>query len=186
MNYKASTIPQLIEKCQAHDALAWSEFVRRFSPLINYSIRKAFTKYYLGRPAGGEEINDVRQDILLSLWGKDKLSEVKNSNTIDYWLVTISKNAAFNYLRTKRKEVLVSDEEFFEKQPATSGEASGEAEAAHKTLERLYGRISPKEKIVFALYFERGLTLKDVAGIIRAPLGSISSMVTRIRKKLDN
>lgn len=186
MNYKASSIPQLIEKCQGRDALAWAEFVRRFSPLINYSIRKAFTKYHLGRSAGGEEINDVRQDIMLSLWGKNKLSEVKNSDAIDYWLVTISKNATFNYLRARKKEVLVSDEEFFEKQPAASFEAGDEAEAAHKTLERFYGRISPKEKIVFALYFERKLALKDIARIIRAPLGSVSSIVTRMRKKLTN
>ena len=179
MEYKNLKNSSLIDKCVDKDPLAWAEFVRRFSPLIAFSIKKVLSQYATGPSAVKEEVKDIRQNIMLALWGKNKLEEVKNRENVNYWLAIISRNAAINYLKTKGKEVLITDELYFEKLPAKAGKS----QIDDRGIKEIYRTLSPKEKLTFRLYFEKELGLKDISKIIRAPIGTVSSIVTRMRKK---
>lgn len=185
MEYKNLPIPVLIDKCTAKDPLAWAEFVRRFSPLITFATRKALLKYSIGHHAPENEIKDIGQNILVSLWGKNKLSEVTHRGNIDYWLAVTARNAAINYLKAGQKEVLISDGSFFEKLPAKEiGQQAGEIENMGKKIKEFYRLLTPREKLIFKLYFKKELNLKDVSKIMGIPLGTVSSAVTRMRKKI--
>jgi len=181
MDYKKLLLPVLIDKCVYKDALAWAEFVRRFSPLISFSIKKALSKYFSYPSQLREDLKDIQQNIMVSLWHKNRLSEVKNKENINYWLTIIARNTTINHLKARQKEVLMSDESYFEK---IAKEEMHETEDADKKIKGIYYSLSSKEKILFKLYFKKALSLKDISKIMNMPLGTVSSMITRIRKNL--
>ena len=185
MEYKDLTLRSLIGKCVGKDALAWAEFVRRFFSLISFSVKRALFKYSSGTNALEEEIKDISQEILATLWGKNELAKVQNKENINFWLVIIARNSVINHLKSRRKEVLVADDAYFEKLPAKySGPESCEAENAgfREKIDELYGALNAREKIIFKLYFKKKLRLKDISRIMNIPLGTVSSIITRMRK----
>jgi RNA polymerase sigma factor (sigma-70 family) len=183
MEYKKLPNELLIDKCVSKDGLAWAEFVRRTSPLITFAIKKALFKYSEGRHALQNEINDIRQGLFLSLWGKNKLSEIKNRGAIDYWLVTVARNFVINSLKRNHKEVLIYDQSFFEKLPAEEAGRKDETENSGKKIKAFYNLLKPREKLIFRLYFKKGLKLKDISKIMGIPIGTLSSAITRMRRK---
>ena len=185
MKYKDFATSSLIEKCIEQDGLAWAEFIKRFSPLISFSIKKALSKYSVDFRRAHEDMKDIHQNIMTTLWGKNKLAEVINRDNINYWLVVTARNATINHLKAFQKEVLVTDELFFEKlQAPGSAQRIDRALDARKEIERFCNRLSSKEKIIFDLFFKKGLGLEDIAKIIRSPVGTVSSAVTRMRAKI--
>lgn len=185
MEYKNLPISVLIDKCTAKDPLAWAEFVKRKLPLITFAARKALLRYSAGGQVPENEIKDIGQNILVSLWRKNKLNEIKNKECIDYWLAVIARNAVINHLKARQKEVLMSDGSFFEKLPAKEiARKAGETENMGKKIKEFYRLLMPREKLIFKLYFKKELNLRDVSKIIGIPLGTVSSAITRMRKKI--
>lgn len=184
MEYKNLKTSSLIDKCISQNPLAWAEFVNRFSPLIRLSIKKALSRYSPGTDKT-EEIKDIQQNILISLWNKNRLEEVKNRGNISYWLAIVSRNATINHLKVKRKEVLISNELFFEKLPSENIEKQiGKIEYLDRKVREIYNLLKPKEQIIFKLYFKKELGLEDISKIMKIPLGTVSSTVTRMRQKI--
>ena len=184
MQYKNLGTAQLIDKCATQDALAWAEFVSRFSPLIMFSIKKALSRYCPGANKA-EEIKDIRQNVLISLWGNNKLYEIKNRENIDYWLAVTARNATVNHLKKRQKEVLISDESYFERLPAENATKGGdEIEEINKKIKKYYDLLTPREKIIFKLYFKKELSLKDISKMLGVPLGTVSSAIARMRQKM--
>jgi RNA polymerase sigma factor (sigma-70 family) len=161
--------------------VAWAEFVRRFSPLIDFAIKKALS-LYAGNP-GEEDAKDVRQNLMISLWSRNKLEEIKNRENINYWLAVTARNASLNYLRTKNKDLLIGEESYFEQFSAKDIPATGN-ENHEKKVEAIYNLLKPREKLVFTLYFRKKFNLNDISKILNIPSGSASSIITRMKKKI--
>ena len=124
---------------------------------------------------------------MASLWSKNRLDEVRERDNIDYWLAITARNATINHLKANRKYALVSDQSYFEKLPQKESiaEIKGtEAENPEERLKEIYKLLTAREKIIFKLYFKKELTLKDISKIVGAPLGTISSAITRMRHKI--
>ena len=185
MNYKDLQTASLVTKCAERDAIAWAEFVKRFMPLINFSIRHAMRKYFRGINAQ-EEVKDIAQDIMFSLWTKNRLSEVRNKENIDCWLAIIARNATISRLRAGKKEVLIGEERYFEKfasAPAREKRLT-DMEEPRKKIRSILATLSPSEKVMFNLCFRKNLKFKDISGIMRLPIGTVSSAITRMREKI--
>jgi RNA polymerase sigma factor (sigma-70 family) len=175
------------------DPAAWAEFMKRYLPLINFSIKKTLRNYSSDVNAE-EDIKDIGQDIVALLLGENKLIEIKNRGNINYWLAIIARNTAINHLKTKHKEILVGEESYFEKftplgkfsGAGFTGKTAAEKDSDNyaEKIEAIYNLLSQREKIIFNLYFGKGLALKDVSKITGAPIGTVSSAVTRMRQKL--
>jgi RNA polymerase sigma-70 factor (ECF subfamily) len=184
MDYKNLATPRLIEKCVDRDPLAWAEFVARFSELIEFAVKKT-----LGRPLGEacEDAKDIRQDILTSVWGKNRLAEVRNRQRINYWLVIVARNTTVNYLRANNKYALSADMSYFE---GISEEAPGsyDAEASPDPADKIReicGALDPREKLIFKLHFKKGLSVRELAGMLKVPAGTAAAAIARMRKKIQ-
>jgi len=183
MEYKRLSTSPLIDKCLERDPLAWAEFVGRFSKIMEFSIRKVLKEY--SSPASYENAKDILQDLLMSFWNGDKLSGIQKRENINYWLVVTARNATLNYLRSRRKETLVSDELYFDKLPAKNDSCNIEKlKNMDKEIDKFFSSLSVRETLVFKLYFEKKLILKDISKIMGVPIGTVSSVVTRMRKKI--
>lgn len=183
MEYKKLATTLLINKCLERDPLAWAEFVGRFSRLMAFSIKRTLKE--CSSYAVDENAKDILQNLLMSFWNDGKLSSIKNRENINYWLIITSRNAAVNSLRKTRKEVISSDESCFNKLPAENNFYNiNKRKDMDKKIEKIYSSLSSKEKLIFKLHFEKELILKDISKIMNMPIGTVSSMITRTRKKI--
>jgi RNA polymerase sigma factor (sigma-70 family) len=188
MEYKTLTTASLVERCVKKDPLAWAEFVTRYTGLITLSVKKALSTYTFRGGAAEEDVKDIRQNVLSSLWAGNKLAEIRKRDNINYWLAITSRNAAINFGKSRRKEVLVADESSFEKIPSP-GDAGGDlAEPGihpeSEALRKCYRLLSSREKVMFQLFFKKDVKLKDIAAMMHLPVGTVTAAITRIRRKI--
>lgn len=182
MDYKKLPPSNIVEKCIEKDPIAWAEFVRRSSGLMMFSIKKVLREY---SPMGlDEEAKDILQNILMSIWTNNKLAGIKVKDTIDYWLAITARNATINHIKIKKKEVLIKDTSYFENIPFNIEENRDFDKDAIQKIKNIYSSLSGRDKLLFNLYFYKEMSLKDIAKIINAPIGTVSSVITRIRKKI--
>ncbi|MFH1593679.1 MAG: sigma-70 family RNA polymerase sigma factor [Candidatus Omnitrophota bacterium] len=187
MKYASLVTSLLIGKCAQKDPLAWAEFVKRFTPLVTISIKRALFKYSADTGVSSRETDDIRQDLFMSLWNKDKLSQIINRDNIDYWIAIIARNAAISHLRKIGKDTLMSDGSFFDQFSCKESEKrldNNDEKNCDKTMEEIYTKLTDKEKIVFKLTFVNKMSLKDIAKMLSIPIGTVSSSVTRMRQKI--
>ncbi len=183
MEYKALTAPYLVEKCINKDPLAWAEFVSRFERLIFFSIKKSMSRYFGTDNPNLKDMNDIKQNILTEIWSKSMLLQIKNRKNIAYWISVVSRNITINFLKSNKKEMLVDNMSFFDEIPAEY-DARDNEQNNYSAMEDAFGSLNDREKIVFRLYFSQGLKLKEIALFLRIPLGTVSSYISRIRKKI--
>ena len=179
VNYKNLETPLLINKCSEKDPVAWSEFVRRYSGLILFSIKKVLkTQTHLSTD---EDAKDLLQNILTNLWTKDKLTLVKNRKSINYWLSVIGRNTALDYLRKKKPDTLLEDKTYFDN---VSKETATFDDEILKKVKSIYELLTPREALIVKLYFEKDIKSKDIAKILNLSIGNITATITRIKQKL--
>jgi len=186
MKYGRLSTAELIDKCISRDAVAWAEFVARYSGLIVFAIKKALAQYSMRPHTREEDIKDIKQEIVAGLWIDNKLEEIRETDSIDYWLTIMARNASLNHVRSKKNEILIGEESYFDslkKEDKAQGHAAPE-EDLKAEIKDLYRGLSPREKLLFKLYFKKSLPLKHIAKIIRVPVGTVSSIIARMRKKM--
>lgn len=185
MKYKNLTTEILIEKCTDKDPFAWTEFVNRFSGLIEFAIKKILNRY--PHDNSTEDVKDILQNLLISLWKNQRIAEIKQRHNINYWLAITARNAAINYIRTKKKEILIEDKSYFEKLPAKEADYAAiweKRENAEKKIKSMYNFLAPREKLIFKLYFRQNIKMKDIAKMLNISIGNVTAAVTRIRQKI--
>jgi len=184
MNYKDIPVIELVNKCADKDPVAWSEFILRFSPFISYAIKRALLNYSQNKKGSTNDVNEVKQNIMFDLWSKNRFENIRNRTDIRFWLSVIARNAAINYLKSEERYVLISNNDFFEK---NFRDKFSKAENTYASLERiknLCSLLSARDKIIFDFYFKNNMKLKDISNIMKLPLGTTSSIVARIRERL--
>lgn len=174
----------LILRCIERDPLAWAEFVRRFSPIITFSVKRALIIYTGAFSAS--EIEDIKQGILVLLWEKNKLMDIIKRSRIEYWLSIISMNMSINHLRAKKREVPAGDMSFFENTPCANRAHPLDSILIREEIERFLTRLNSREKIIFRLRFEKERKDAEIAGILNTSRNSVTKTISRIRKKLKN
>jgi len=186
MKYGRLRTTELINKCISRDAVAWAEFVARYSGLIVFAIKKALAQYSLRPHTREEDIKDIKQEIVAGLWIDNKLEEIRERDSIDYWLTIMARNASLNHMRSKKNEILIGEESYFDslkREDKTQGHAAPE-EDLKAEIKDLYKGLSSREKLLFKLYFKKNLSQNHIAAIMRISVGTVSSIISRMRKKM--
>jgi len=186
----------LVERCIQKDPVAWAEFVHRYSRLIVIAIENRLRRYRVFYSSA--DVDDIKQNVLASLWKGEKLRSVRQKEKISFWLAIVSGNAAMDFARarSKTREELVpggpeTDQhtevlEIFNRIPAqakNSSEALSEREQKMMLGEAL-GSLDPKERMIMKLYLVHEKDYSDIARILAIPRGTVSSSIRRSKEKL--
>jgi RNA polymerase sigma-70 factor (ECF subfamily) len=175
---------KLVEACIAKDYTAWTILVKKYSSLISLSIANRLKKY--GFSPTCEDTDDIRQNILTSIWEEEKLKDVRNRSNIAYWLSILSGNAAMAHMRRKSlggnpKFVPMPDCEEVE---AVNCETTASDKELSESIERSVGSLPPAEQLVAKLHILHGMGYRDIADMIKMPTGTVSSYIKRAKEKL--
>lgn len=185
---------ELITRCIQKDPIAWNEFVRRYSGLVYWAVENRLKKWdYLYKP---EEVEEIHQNVFLSLWQKNKLEQLKDHDRISAWLIIVSGNEAVNYFRIQRfqlppgaisiyEELIIKDKAvtLADMLPFSQKNALLEEERENIISAEIEA-LAPKEKIILKLHMLYGKKYREIAKMLNTPLGTVCTMLKNIKIRL--
>jgi len=110
--YASSDTQCLVGLCIQGDPLAWAEFIRRYSPAVERAFVKRLAKHR--RELSGHELEDLKQSFFVSLWQSKKLETVRETLSMNYWVVMVAANHATSFLRRSGSDALCHSRSMFE------------------------------------------------------------------------
>lgn len=184
---------EIVEGCVKKDLKAWASLIEKYSNLISASIENRLKKYGYSLPC--QDIEDIRQNVLASIWKDNKLESVRNRRNISYWLAIVSGNMAMLYVRsTLRKEPVkpvsifdkIDETELLELIPSTELNPSDELakNEISKKIAKEIDSLPPKEKFIIKLHLLYDKKYDEISGILNLPEGTVSSYIKRAKEKL--
>lgn len=109
-----------------------------------------------------DDINDILQEVFVKLWENRK--NIKNVETFNAWIFTITKNTVVSYFREKIK--LTEFESRVREMATNEGyltDTSAEYEDIKEKVGQLIEQLPEKRKHIFKLSREQGLSNKEIA-----------------------
>jgi RNA polymerase sigma-70 factor (ECF subfamily) len=189
---------ELIARCVNKEPLAWAQFIRRYSPLVHWAIRDRLKKW--GYPYHPQDVEEIHQDIFLSLWEKEKLTQLRDRSRVAPWLVVMAGNEAIDHFRRKKSLPPDNAVSIFEEIPqmdnatmladilASPAVNQAEQDQEYENMEKLLGReidrLAPREKIIIKLNVLHNKKYREIAEIMHMPLGSVASSIKNIKYRL--
>jgi RNA polymerase sigma-70 factor, ECF subfamily len=176
-----------------HEAHFNENFVKIYSKLIYTAIYRRLKG--CGIILGHEEILDIQQEVLISIWEGKKLDTIRDPESIPYWVAIVSGNAAMQYMR-KLHRIEPDSPRLLSGNMAESGlidiiPSFGPSPSEELDRYELSVRIddaieslSVKEKLIIKLNLLHGKKYEEIAGILGLPAGTVSNCIKRAKERL--
>ena len=178
-----TTDQSVVEQVIKGDVDAFSVLVGRYQDRIFSVVRN-----YVSNP---DDAIDITQDAFVKAYSK--LRSFDASSAFYTWLYRIAINTAIDYLRKRkvRPTDSLDDERFTEvgfEPPSTDARTDPERVAVRHeqavALRNAIDRLSHKLRGVLVLHDVEGLSQEEVAEILKIPVGTVKSRVSRARAEL--
>jgi RNA polymerase sigma factor (sigma-70 family) len=184
---------RILQECIAGDREAQDAFVRRFSNLIYHAVQGALRARNL--PCRKPDLEDLHNAVFVRLFEKRcrKLSQYqgKNGCTVSSWIRLIAVRTVLDTLRSARKDVLTRKEKIVALDSVVNvlSELPGQgvflenaerSELVRKGLRTL----PPRDRLFLKLHCEEGLSLREVARILKISESNAYSIKHRAIKRL--
>lgn len=178
-----ATDREIVERVVKGDVDAFGVLVDRYQDRIYSAVHN-----YVSNP---EDALDITQDSLVKAYAK--LRSFDASSAFYTWLYRIAVNTAIDFLRRRKSRPADSldDERFTEigfepvsKDPGIDPEKVAVAHEQAATLRTAIGRLSHKLRGVLVLHDVEGLSQEEVADVLKIPVGTVKSRVSRARAEL--
>jgi RNA polymerase sigma factor (sigma-70 family) len=171
----------LASACAAGEEAAWQELAASHLAFV-----RAFARRFL--PA--QEAADLADQVMADLWQRGKLGRYGGRSTLRTWLGAVVAHAAFNAMKGSPRTVPLSGEEFdgwhreaaATRQPDASGEDAGRR--LRQFAAQAIAALRPADKLLLQLYYEEGLTLDEMAVVLRSSKAALSRRLKHTRETL--
>jgi len=168
----------LLERCRAGDELAWEALVRQFQARV-FGI--AF--HYTGN---AEDARDLAQEIFIRIYSH--LDLCADERMFVPWMIRISRNACIDHLRRKKARpapVDIAVEEMVHLQAAgPNPEEHWMADSRKRVIHLAFRRLTALNREIILLREILGLSLDEIASVLKIPLGTVKSRSNRARIEL--
>jgi RNA polymerase sigma-70 factor (ECF subfamily) len=165
--------------------------VKRYSALISIAARNRLERY--GFRPSSQEAEEIRQEVLLSIWKGEKLKTVINRRNILYWLAILSGNAAISYMRRARpREIMssaygeIAEKNLAELAPSSRHNPLDELMRAEldRKIRSAIEALPAKERLIIKLNFFYNKGYAEISKMLNIPIGTVSSYLKRSKEKL--
>jgi RNA polymerase sigma-70 factor (ECF subfamily) len=145
------------------------------------------TAYRYSRSA--EDAEDIMQETFIKAFSRIRTFDFRASSGFSAWIVSICINAAIDHLRRRerreeKKRISLSDLP----QEIPAGNPSPEdVEIRRQALERIRESLrilSPRQRVVFDLRYDRHMDIKDIAGRLGCSESNVKTQLGRSLEKL--
>lgn len=163
----------LLEKNQK----AWTELVTRYYGKVAATVYRI-----IGKSAESE---DVVQEVFTEI--AKAIKSYRRDSLFSTFLYRIAVNTAYKYIQKNldRNETTEEPEFFLQIGDSSSGsESSLIKQERAQMLNSAMKRISPEKRLVLTLYEVEGVSLKEIADILKQPLQTVWSRINQAKKEL--
>jgi RNA polymerase sigma-70 factor (ECF subfamily) len=174
---------EIVAQVVKGDVEAFGILVERYQDRIYSAVHN-----YVSNP---DDAVDITQDSLVKAYAK--LRSFDASSAFYTWLYRIAINTAIDFLRRRKSRPVDSldDEKFTEigfeppsKDPSVDPERVATAHEQAAALRTAIGKLSNKLRSVLVLHDVEGLSQEEVAEVLKVPIGTVKSRVSRARGEL--
>ena len=174
--------PETIRRAQAGDAEAFNEIVHAYKKRILGTIYRLI--------GYGDDIEDVGQDVFVRLYFS--LDQLRTAEVFEPWLYRLTVNAAYDYLRKKRRNPSVrmadlSEEQLSAADAAASGKQLSDDRQKGDIVELtsiLLDQVSEEDRVLLTLKEVEGLSLKELEKIYEVNENALKVRLFRARKRV--
>src|SRR5947207_13044573 len=172
----------LIKRAQQGDSAAFNEVVLAYRKRILGTIARL-----IGRP---DDVEDVGQEVFLRLYFS--LDQLRSAEVFEPWLYRLTSNAAYDYLRKKRRRMEARMADLSEQQmmiaDAVAGEKVDRDDTARKRIreevDSLLGSVSEEDRVLLTLKEVEGLSLKELGKIYHVKENALKVRLFRARQRV--
>lgn len=172
----------LIKRAQSGDAGAFNEIIRAYRKRILGTIFRLISR--------AEDVEDVGQDVFVRLYFS--LDQLRAPEVFEPWLYRLTVNAAYDYLRKRRRGGDVRMADLSEEQLSMADAAAGSKESAkhenqqqlRETLDILMGQVSEDDRLLLGLKELQGLSLKELREVYGVSENVLKVRLFRARKRV--
>ena len=190
---------ELIKNCIKKDKRAWDIFVERYSKVVFWAIRDRLKRFGYNFDEG--DIEDIHQDVFISLWSDNKLAQVKDRSRVAGWLAMVAGNAAIDYFKKMKRQSPPNSLSLYEEiyksgdggdktlEDVLPSQDAGPGKRAHlndifELVNSEIDSLKPKEKIVVRLNLLHGMRHRDIAEALKMPVNTVSTTIARAKEDL--
>ena len=179
--WRTATDERLMEAVATGNERAFAELYRRYA--------RRLQGFFSVRTDDGAAAADFMQELFMRLW--TARASYRTGRPVAPWLFTLAYNLLRNDLRHRAVEAAWAEEAQHEAEPAEETAPVGLDDAElDRAVARAVAGLPEAERTLFALRYEEGFALADVARIMGLPLGTVKSRLHRLtnvlRKKLNS
>jgi RNA polymerase sigma-70 factor (ECF subfamily) len=174
--------PETIKKAQSGDEAAFNQIVLAYRKRILGTIYRL-----IGR---SDDVEDVSQDVFVRLYySLDQLREVE---VFEPWLYRLTTNAAYDYLRKRRRSMDIrmadmSEEQVIAADAAESGKRNSDERGRieiRELLDTLLSEVSEEDRILLTLKEVQGLSVRELAEVYDVNENALKVRLFRARQRV--
>ncbi len=177
----------LVARCISGDDAARAEFINTYDPLLQRAVQRRLNRYN-PRGAFTGEAEDIRHEIYLKLFAQrcKALEGVRNTHSLDAWLVAVAQNHTVSYMR-KRLVLDQASEEGMAEAEAPHSEVPDQTAIQNETKARVHAalrRLDDKDRLVLQLYYLYNQKYAEIAEALGMNINTVASRLMRAKEKL--
>jgi RNA polymerase sigma-70 factor (ECF subfamily) len=181
---------ELLDGLLDGDEIAWRRFHAQYDRLIYRCIRKVTHSF--SAVVRSEDEREIYSNLVVQLLSNDKRKlrsfDPDRGSRLGTWLGLLATHAAYDYLRSLRREV--------PRVPLCEAEATCfdgaspydqvERKQRSRMVKRLMTKLSEKDQQFVSLYFNRGMTPEAVANAMCISVKTVYSKKHKIQSRLED
>ncbi len=174
--------PELIERARAADGQAFNQIVLAYRKRILGTISRL-----IGRP---EDVEDVAQEVFVRLYYS--LDQLRSPDVFEPWLYRLTVNAAYDYLRRKKRRAEFRMSDLSEQQVMAADSAAGgrqeeserEKSRIREMMDALFRHVSEEDRLLLTLKEVEGLSLRELEKVYNVKENALKVRLFRARQRV--
>lgn len=169
----------LAQACAGGEEAAWEEFHRTYFDFI-----KEFARH---SAAGAAEAEDLAQQMLTDLWQRGKIGRYEGMSSLRTWLGTLIARASINAIRCRRSMLSIESdvqEDVYQRPAVGLDDDASSRRLVVETVKQVVECLPSKDKLLLLLYYEQGLTLREMTATYRLTEATLSRQLKGLRQRI--
>ena len=167
---------ELIRKVKNGDKNAFGVMVRRYEYVVAGTVK--------GMLGNGEDAEDVGQNVFIRFY--NSINNFRGDSSLSTYLTRIAINLSLNELKQRKRKNLyiyqpIDKEHEIEIVDKNQNEEKGDIK---EIVDHALQKLEPKFRSVVVLRMLQGYSTKETAKILKLPLGTVLSRLSRAQEKL--
>ncbi len=163
---------EIVKQIQEGEVLLFETLVRRYQKRLLY-----FTKRLVGDEKNAEEI--VQDTFLKTYLSMGRIDPKRRFST---FIFEVTKNTAFSFLRKKKLEMPLSDENLINEQETNMEKLEKETEK--RSVQGALSKLPEHYQKAVRLYYFQDLSYEEISRKLRVPINTVRTHLRRAKAQL--